>query len=76
MLPNRRALARQIVTVKVKERNISMSYMDTNLGIQELSQDEVEQVEGGIIVAVAILAGAACILIGWQAAHNRAEAAE
>jgi lactobin A/cerein 7B family class IIb bacteriocin len=61
-----------------------MSYMDTNLaldpstGIQELSLNEIEQVEGGaLLLAVAIGVGiAACLIVGWEAAHNRAEAAE
>ena len=54
-----------------------MSYMDTNLGIQELSLNEIEVVEGGwVLVAVAIVAGIACVAAGWEAAHNRAEAAE
>ena len=60
-----------------------MSYMDTNLaldpstGIQELSLNEIEQVEGGwVLIAVAVVAGLACVAAGWNAAHNRAEAAE
>ena len=59
-----------------------MSYMDTNLsldpstGIQELSLNEIEEVEGGglLLIAVAIVAGAVCVKIGWDAAHERANA--
>ena len=53
-----------------------MSYMDTNLGIQELSLNEIDQVEGGaLLLAVAIGVGiAACLIVGWEAAHNRANA--
>jgi lactobin A/cerein 7B family class IIb bacteriocin len=60
-----------------KERIVKMSYMDTNLGIQELSLNEIEEVEGGwVLIAVAVVAGLACLAVGWDAAHNRAEAAE
>ena len=54
-----------------------MSYMDTNLGIQELSLNEIEEDEGGwVLIAVAVVAGLACLAVGWDAAHNRPEAAE
>jgi hypothetical protein len=59
-----------------------MSYMDTNMaldpstGVQELSLNEIEDVNGGIIGAAVVFAACALIAIGWEAAHRRAEAAE
>ena len=59
-----------------------MSYMDTNLTldpsttIQELSLNEVEDVNGGLVAGAVVFVACALIAIGWEAAHRRAEAAE
>lgn len=43
-------------------------------GIQELSFDEVDAVNGGIIYLVAaVVVVGGLLYVGWEAAHNRAE---
>ena len=52
--------------------------MDQKLGsIQELSLDEIEQVDGGLLgIVIVVVVVVVLLYVGYQAAHNRATAAE
>lgn len=59
-----------------------MSYMNNEMvwadaGIQEMSLDEIDNVNGGWVVLAAVVVVALCLVaLGAIGAHNKAEAAE
>ena len=44
--------------------------------IVSLTEAEIEEANGGLVAGAVVFVAIALIAIGWEAAHNRAEAAE